>query len=78
EGLDYKLSVSKNKAVGEGKYKLTFLGNYKGHKAITGSFNILPTELSSENAELSSPDLIYKKAGKYFYISTNSLFMILY
>ena len=62
-GKDYKVTYSDNKAKGEGSYKLTFLGNFKGHKAVTGKFAI--TEKSFASASINAADLIYKKPDKY-------------
>ncbi|MDE7254066.1 MAG: hypothetical protein K2O32_14155, partial [Acetatifactor sp.] len=38
-GKDYKVTYSGNKKVGTGKYTVTFLGNYKGSKTVTKSYN---------------------------------------
>ncbi len=47
EGIDYKVTYSNNKKVGDkAKYSVTFLGNYKGRKAITGkTFKITTSTL---------------------------------
>ncbi|MBO4373860.1 MAG: InlB B-repeat-containing protein [Lachnospiraceae bacterium] len=62
-GKDYKAAYSNNTAKGEGAYKLTFLGNFKGHKAYTGKFAI--TEAVFASASVNAPDLIYTKPDKY-------------
>ncbi|MBQ7584117.1 MAG: InlB B-repeat-containing protein [Lachnospiraceae bacterium] len=51
DGRDYKLSYSKNKRVGnDAVVKVTFIGNYKGAKAITDTFAIRQAELSEATA----------------------------
>ncbi len=49
-GVDYKVSYINNKALSTpdkpAKYKITFLGNYKGHAPITGNFIITKAEMS--------------------------------
>ncbi|MBR3306784.1 MAG: hypothetical protein IKI75_05970, partial [Lachnospiraceae bacterium] len=64
EGKDYTVSYSSNKKAGAAaKVKLTMLGNYKGAKAVTKSFDI--EKASLEDADVFLSDLIYKKAGTY-------------
>ncbi|MCR5304525.1 MAG: hypothetical protein K6E33_08185 [Lachnospiraceae bacterium] len=66
EGVDYKVTASKNKAVGTAGYTLKFLGNYKGHTLVKGSYEIKALELSSENTRVFAGDMIYKNPGKYY------------
>ncbi|MCR5651353.1 MAG: hypothetical protein K6F86_09265 [Lachnospiraceae bacterium] len=62
-GKDYKVAYSNNKAKGEADYKLTFIGNFKGHKPVTGKFTI--TEGAFASASVNSADLIYGKPNLY-------------
>ncbi len=62
-GKDYKVTYSNNKAKGEAGYKLTFLGNFKGHKSVTGKFTI--TEGTFASASVNATDLIYRKPNLY-------------
>ena len=39
-GRDYKITYSNNKKVGTAKYTISFMGNYKGTKAVSGEFTI--------------------------------------
>lgn len=64
EGKDYTLTYSKNKSVGTASYKVAFIGNYKGHAAVTNrtfKINVAPFAGVSVQVE----DLIYTKPGKY-------------
>ncbi|MCR4762098.1 MAG: hypothetical protein K5696_01065 [Lachnospiraceae bacterium] len=63
EGRDYRVRFTGNKKVGLGHYRITFLGNYRGHKPVTAGFTIRAADLSE--AELVLPDLFYKTPGKY-------------
>ncbi len=64
EGRDYKISYTNNRKAGTAKYTVVFQGNYKGTKALTGSFRILPATL--EEAQVSSADKVYSgKKGTY-------------
>ncbi len=64
EGKDYKLSFSANKKAGQGKYKVTFLGNYKGSKALSGTYLIAKAPL--EGAAMLLEDKVYTgKPGTY-------------
>ena len=66
EGVDYKVSYSGNKAVTKNaKYNVTFIGNYKGQKKITKTFEIKPAEFSEKTVSLKASDLVYGKPGKY-------------
>ncbi|MCR5503451.1 MAG: InlB B-repeat-containing protein [Lachnospiraceae bacterium] len=71
---DYRISYSVNKAVStdtkKASYKITFIGNYKGHAPITGHFDVVRAQFkfaASENGTLNVtvPDLLYTKAGRY-------------
>lgn len=66
EGTDYQVKLSSNKkaGMGAGKYKVTFIGNYKGAKAVSGKFDILQRSLT--DAKIVVPDMIYTgKPGLY-------------
>nr|MCR4923374.1 InlB B-repeat-containing protein [Lachnospiraceae bacterium] len=63
EGEDYKVSYSSNKKVGKGSFTVKFLGNYKGHKDIKGSFDIVEAPIATARVE--AAQMIYKKPGKY-------------
>ncbi len=76
EGRDYKVTYSKNKKVGsKAKYKVSFMGNYKGRKAITGKFTINPARFGDGIIAV-GVDKIYTKPGKYtskiYVIDTNN------
>lgn len=72
EGKDYKITCSNNKKVGQqAKYKITFLGNYKGHPAVEGFYDIAAADISE--AVTDAPDMIYKKPGKYYAVPYVSL-----
>lgn len=65
EGTDYKVTYSNNKKVGnKAKYKVTFMGNYKGRKAITGTFTIKKARFGSGITAIGL-DKVYSKPGKY-------------
>jgi hypothetical protein len=53
--------------VGTAKYKVNFIGNYKGTAAISGEFAINAVALSdtTEGLEITVPDKVYTKAGIY-------------
>ena len=64
EGKDYKVSYSGNKKANrnnKSKVTITFLGNYKGTKAIKRNFSIYEVPLSNdiENLRIVSPDKVY-------------------
>jgi uncharacterized repeat protein (TIGR02543 family) len=67
EGKDYKITYTGNKKAGTAKYKVNFLGNYKGTAAISGQFEVNRVTLSdkTEGLEITVPDKVYKKAGIY-------------
>ncbi len=67
-GQDYKIKYSNNKKAStekkKAKYKITFIGNYKKTKAVTGEYTV--TKASLEDAKIAVPDLVYgKKPGPY-------------
>lgn len=62
-GRDYKVTYTRNKAKGEAGYKVSFLGNYRGQKSVTGKFTI--TEGSFAPAVLNAADIIYGKPNMY-------------
>ncbi|WP_051545536.1 leucine-rich repeat protein [Butyrivibrio sp. MC2021] len=75
EGRDYTVSYSNNKAVGTGKYTVSFIGNYNGHAAIkSNTFTISAAPF--ENAKVEAADLVYTKPGSYLsdvYVSMNGV-----
>lgn len=61
---DYTVTYSNNKKAGNGKFNVSFIGNYKGHEAIKNkSFTISPA--SFKEAKANSADMVYTKPGKY-------------
>ena len=62
-GRDYVITYSGNKKVGDGAYTVKFLGNYKGHKDVNGTFKIVKAPI--EEAVVVSPQKVYTKPGKY-------------
>ena len=62
-GRDYKVTYSSNKKVGNGSYNITLLGNYRGHKAVKGSFKI--GEAPIDSAVVEAVQMPYKNPGKY-------------
>lgn len=62
-GRDYKVTYTRNKAKGEAGYRVSFLGNYRGQKSVTGKFTI--TEGSFAPAFLNAADIIYGKPNMY-------------
>ncbi|MCR4923883.1 MAG: hypothetical protein K5931_07760, partial [Lachnospiraceae bacterium] len=76
QGRDYKVSYYNNKNVGTGGYTVSFIGNYKGRRAIKGTFQIKQAPFSSASARCA--DIIYNKPGKYFskpYVSMNGVLL---
>ncbi len=63
EGVEYKVSYSANKKVGTGNFTVSFLGNYKGHPAVKGTFRIERKPFG--DVTLITPDVVYYKPGKY-------------
>ncbi|MBQ8945470.1 MAG: InlB B-repeat-containing protein [Lachnospiraceae bacterium] len=62
-GRDYRITYSGNKKVGDAAYTVKFLGNYKGHKDVKGTFKIVKAPI--EEAVVVSPQKVYTKPGKY-------------
>ena len=65
EGVDYTVTYSSNKKVTgktKAKYTVKFMGNYKGRKNMTGTFEIEPAAF---NADVKAVNLYYTKPGKY-------------
>ncbi len=75
EGRDYKVSYSNNKKKGEGRYTVSFIGNYKGHPSLSNrSFKI--SVAAFEGVVVKSPDMVYTKPGKYLsapFVSVNGV-----
>lgn len=66
QNVDYKLTYSGNKKVTDtAKYRVTFIGNYAGHRAVSGTYKVLPAILTVASLKLTAPDLEYTKPGKY-------------
>ena len=66
EGKDYKLSYSSNKTNGNGKFALSFRGNYKGAKYRgASSFTIEPAKVSPMQVSIIAGNMLYKKPGRY-------------
>ncbi len=70
-GRDYKVTYSNNKKVStdksKAKYKITFLGDYKGSKALSGTFTINPAPLNNqtEGLKIGVANKVFNKAGIY-------------
>ncbi len=64
-GVDYKVTYSKNKKAGEGRYTVKFLNNYKGRTAVTGTYEIKARPLSMDGLTVFAGDLIYTRPAKY-------------
>lgn len=79
EGRDYKLAYSNNKKVGPAKLTVSFMGNYKGSKAISKTFTIGANALSQDTTEglkIVVGDMVYNKPGVYKsapYVSINGV-----
>ncbi len=72
EGRDYKVTYSNHKKVSgtkDASLKVTFLGNYKGSKAVSRTFKVVTAKLSDANTVVTVPDKVYGKA-KQAYRST--------
>lgn len=69
EGKDYKITYTGNKKIGnDAKYKVVFLGNYKGVTGVnrqTGSFVIEAADLSKVACRAAAMDQVYRKPGIY-------------
>ncbi len=70
-GKDYKVTYSNNKKVSTAKswakFTITFQGNYKGSKALKGTFKINPAPLSNdtEGIQIVAADKVYTKKNVY-------------
>ncbi|MCR5503274.1 MAG: InlB B-repeat-containing protein, partial [Lachnospiraceae bacterium] len=62
EGRDYKVAYKNNKAVGPGKYTVSFIGNYKRKATASGTFQI---DRAAFAVSVRTADMTYKKKGKY-------------
>lgn len=63
EGVDYKVTCSGNKKVTDkATWKVTFLGNYKGQKAVSSKFNIVADTL--KGAEVYATNVTVAANGK--------------
>ncbi|MCR5503680.1 MAG: hypothetical protein K6F53_11800, partial [Lachnospiraceae bacterium] len=69
EGKDYKVTYYNNRTPDRKKtpgYKITFLGNYKGHDPITGgTFAIQKASFEASDLEIHVFDMVYNGKGKY-------------
>ena len=66
EGRDYKVSFSKNKKAGIAKYKLKFIGNFKGSKYKgNNTFVIKPAPEDTSKITVIAGNMVFKKKGKY-------------
>ncbi|MBD5445535.1 MAG: InlB B-repeat-containing protein, partial [Lachnospiraceae bacterium] len=72
EGVDYKVSYSNNKKVSgtkKAQVKITFLGDYKGSKAVSKDFTIVTAKMSQGddgNTVVVVPDKAYGKPNKSY------------
>lgn len=78
EGRDYKLAYGSNKKVGTAKCTVSFMGNYKGSKAISKNFTIGANSLTdeTEGVKIVIPNMVYNKPGVYKskpYVSVNGV-----
>ena len=78
EGRDYKLAYGSNKKVGTAKCTVSFMGNYKGSKAISKNFTIGANSLTdeTEGVKVVIPNMVYNKPGVYKskpYVSVNGV-----
>jgi hypothetical protein len=76
EGKDYRVSYTNNKKAGQAKYTVSFIGNYKGTRPISGSFTIKAYGINndSQGLKIATVDKIYTKPGTYrskIYVSLN-------
>lgn len=78
EGRDYKLAYGNNKKVGTAKCTVSFMGNYKGSKAVSKNFAIGANSLTdeTEGVKVVIPNMVYNKPGVYKskpYVSVNGV-----
>ena len=68
EGKDFKVTYKNNTNVTTAKkkasYTISFIGSYKGKKAISGKFDIFPKKIQNAYIEM-IPDKVYTKPGAY-------------
>ncbi len=62
-GSDYTVKFTNNINAGTAKYKITLGNNFRGHKAMTGSFTIKPYSLGG--IEVRCADMVYSKKNRY-------------
>ena len=67
EGKDYKVTYKNNKKAGKATVTVTFIGNYKGTKSVSGTFTVNKAVLSDdmEGLRIGVADKVYGKAGVY-------------
>lgn len=81
EGKDYKITYSSNKKAGTAKYKVTFIGNYKGMNSLrnqSGSFKITAAKLGDLEWNAAALDTVYKKPGIYktkLYVTVDNILL---
>ncbi len=63
EGRDYRIRYANNKKLGNGTYSISFMGNYKGHAVVKGTFSIVAAGM--EEAVVDAGQQVYRKPGKY-------------
>lgn len=78
EGRDYKLAYGNNKKVGTAKCTVSFMGNYKGSKAISKNFTIGANSLTdeTEGVKIVIPNMVFNRPGVYKskpYVSVNGV-----
>ncbi|MCR4586419.1 MAG: InlB B-repeat-containing protein [Lachnospiraceae bacterium] len=75
EGVDYSVTFSSNKKVGNGKFKLSFKGNYKGARYNgNSSFKIVKRKASEENVQIIAENMAFKNKANYkptVYVTVN-------
>ncbi len=80
-GEDFNVSYSGNTKVGTATAKITFIGNYKGTKAIKQSFSIKQAVLKADDIDLVVRDFTYnpkkKAASAYFAKNGSTMFVTL-
>ena len=68
EGKDFKVTYKNNINVTTAKkkasYTVSFIGSYKGKKAVSGKFDIFPKKIQNAYIEM-IPDKVYTKPGAY-------------
>ncbi len=78
EGRDYKLAYGSNKKVGTAKCTVSFMGNYKGSKAVSKNFTIGANSLTdeTEGVKIVIPNMVFNRPGVYKskpYVSVNGV-----